>query len=242
MSVDVDDYTMTRSKKTSCSSTDGPRIAGESREGRALSVAQASALLLAAENRWLHPFCAFGLYFGLRPGETLALKWDLVDLDAGKLTAAGTLRRTTNGLETSIPKPLVAVARSRYPALSPEPSERTVFGGRESRFAAGSAWSETGYVITTERGTPVDPGNARHRFANLTADVLGDSWHPHELRHSAATLLLAGGFPIEHVSKVLGHASIGITHDVSTHVAPSSHAGALDAHARSLDTQRNVSG
>jgi integrase len=43
-------------------------------------------------------------------------------------------------------------------------------------------------------------------------------WHPHELRHSAASLMLAEGVPLQVVSDILGHSSIRITADVYGHV------------------------
>ena len=43
-------------------------------------------------------------------------------------------------------------------------------------------------------------------------------WHPHELRHSAASLLLAQGVPLKVVSDLLGHSGITITANVYAHV------------------------
>jgi integrase len=43
-------------------------------------------------------------------------------------------------------------------------------------------------------------------------------WHPHELRHSAASLMLAQGVKIKVVSQVLGHSSIRMTADVYGHL------------------------
>jgi Phage integrase family len=43
-------------------------------------------------------------------------------------------------------------------------------------------------------------------------------WHPHELRHSGASLMLAQGTPLHVVSEILGHASITITKDVYGHL------------------------
>jgi integrase len=44
---------------------------------------------------------------------------------------------------------------------------------------------------------------------------------PHDLRHTAGTLMLRKGVPVEVVSKTLGHASISITYDVYRHVLDS---------------------
>ena len=41
-------------------------------------------------------------------------------------------------------------------------------------------------------------------------------WHPHEFRHTAASLMLANGIPLKGMSDILDHASIRITSDVST--------------------------
>ncbi|HEV2461216.1 MAG TPA: tyrosine-type recombinase/integrase [Ktedonobacterales bacterium] len=42
----------------------------------------------------------------------------------------------------------------------------------------------------------------------------------HDLRHTAATLMLAGHVDVKTVSTMLGHASVRITLDVYAHVLP----------------------
>ena len=55
-------------------------------------------------------------------------------------------------------------------------------------------------------------------FKKVCIDAgLGD-WHTHELRHSAASLMLAQGVKLQVVSEVLGHASIRMTADVYGHI------------------------
>ena len=44
---------------------------------------------------------------------------------------------------------------------------------------------------------------------------------PHDLRHTAGTLMLRRGMPVEVVSKVLGHSKVSITLDVYRHVLES---------------------
>ena len=52
-------------------------------------------------------------------------------------------------------------------------------------------------------------------------------WHPHELRHSAASLLSAAGVPLEEVADVLGHASTRVTSQTYRHATtPTVEAGA----------------
>ena len=88
----------------------------------------------------------------------------------------------------------------------------------EARIGAGELWREHGLVFTSEVGTPVDPDNFSHSFARLCESAGLGHWHPHELRHSGASLMLAQGTPLHVVSEVLGRASIAITKDVYGHL------------------------
>ncbi len=74
--------------------------------------------------------------------------------------------------------------------------------------AAGPLWQDHGLIFASEVGTPMDPDNFSHSFARLCERAGLGHWHPHELRHSGASLMLAQGTPLHVVSEVLGHASI----------------------------------
>ena len=59
-------------------------------------------------------------------------------------------------------------------------------------------------------------------------------WHPHELRHSAASLLLAQGVPLKVISETLGHSSIVVTADIYGHLLDDARAEAAAAMDRAL--------
>jgi integrase len=86
------------------------------------------------------------------------------------------------------------------------------------QLAVGPAWVDSGLVFTSALGTPLDPDNFAHYFDRLCRKASLGHWHPHELRHSAASIMLAQGTPLWVVSEVLGHASIAITKDVYGHL------------------------
>lgn len=73
-------------------------------------------------------------------------------------------------------------------------------------------------MFTTAIGTPLDPDNFAHYFDRLCRKAGLGHWHPQELRHSAASIMLAQGTPLWVVSEVLGHASVAITKDVYGHL------------------------
>ena len=57
-------------------------------------------------------------------------------------------------------------------------------------------------------GTPIDPSNLRRTISDLA--TLADVGHlaPNELRHSAASLLVEAGVPLQQVADMLGHKDI----------------------------------
>jgi integrase len=79
------------------------------------------------------------------------------------------------------------------------------------RAALGEHWQENGRVFTTGFGTLLDPANLRRSLRQVTDRAGLGRRHPHELRHSAASLLSAAGVPLEEVADVLGHVSTRVT-------------------------------
>jgi len=104
----------------------------------------------------------------------------------------------------------------------------------EDRLAAGPLWQDHGLIFASEVGTPMDPDNFSHSFARLCERAGLGHWHPHELRHSGASLMLAQGTRLEVVSEVLGHASIAITKDVYGHLMEGDKRAAGESMSRAL--------
>ena len=104
----------------------------------------------------------------------------------------------------------------------------------EAQMAAGTLWQDHGLIFASQVGTPMDPDNFSHSFARLCERAGLGHWHPHELRHSGASLMLAQGTPLHVVSEVLGHASIAITKDVYGHLLEGDKRAAAESMSRVL--------
>ena len=63
----------------------------------------------------------------------------------------------------------------------------------KERLAAGGAWEDSGLIFTTPFGTAVDPRGASREFHAMLEKAKLPSVRFHDLRHTAATLLLAQG-------------------------------------------------
>ena len=200
--------------------------AGPKKRGRSLTVVQAKAVLEAAAGDRLEALYVTGLLMGLRPGELLALPWSGINWETERLRISQSLKREHNKLVIGEPKTLRSRRTLDMPHLVVEVLKRHLERQDKERVAAGDSWVETGLVFTTTLGTPIDPSNLRREFAKLTRKAGIGHWHPHELRHSAASLLSAAGVPIEQISDVLGHEGPRTTAAVYRHlVNPSVSAG-----------------
>ncbi|MCL2395983.1 MAG: site-specific integrase, partial [Acidimicrobiaceae bacterium] len=198
---------------------------------RSLTEEEAGTLLAAARGHRLEALFVTGLMLGLRPGELTGLRWTDVDLDRGRLTVEGSLKRERGQLRLGATKTL----RSRRPLQIPEPVRVALRDHRKRQAAeqlyAGPAWQDRGLVFTTAVGTPIDPSNLRHTFGRLTERAGLGHWTPNELRHSAASLLSASGVPLEVIADVLGHASTRMLEQHYRHqVRPS-----IDAHVSVME-------
>ena len=102
------------------------------------------------------------------------------------------------------------------------PSDPIVPRQNEERLAAGPAWdTDCKYVFTDELGGRFDPETFSKLFRCYAAQADLLEIRLHDLRHSDATLALKAGIHPKVVSEQLGHATVGITLDLYSHVTPS---------------------
>jgi integrase len=175
---------------------------------------------------------------GLRRGEAAGLRWADLDLAAGTLTVTGQLQQLGGRLVAGPPKSdagrrVVALDRTTIAALRAHQVRQ-----QAERGAAGTGWTETGYVFTTRKGKPVGPDQLTRLFRRLVA---GSGLPPvtlHGLRHGAATLALAAGTDLKIVQDQLGHSTIALTADTYTSVLPETARAAADSTAAVLFSGR----
>lgn len=195
------------------------------REGRTLTPDEARTLLNAAQGHEYEALVNVLLSLGLRKGEALGLSWNDVDLDAqpAKLTVRRALKRderdrtyldtpkTSRSRRTiHLPRPLVDVLRAHK---ARQAEQRLAFGA-----GWGGRWADENLVFTNSVGGALDPNRVNRQVQQLARDAGLGKWTPHELRHSAASLLIAQGVPLKTISDMLGHSSIRVTADVYGHL------------------------
>lgn len=198
---------------------DPPRRA--QRDMRPLDAVQVRRLLDAAHGDRLEAIFVLAVTTGMRRGELLALRWRGVDLDGASLSVTGTLHQTPSGLVVAEPKTPRSRRRIDLTPTAVAALRRHRTAQLEERLLAGSLWQEGGFVFTNVVGRAVDPGNLLLRaFAPLLTRAGLPRMRFHDLRHTAATLMLTRGVHPKIVSEMLGHATIAITLDTYSHVLP----------------------
>lgn len=196
-----------------------PRISRH--EIQALDVVQSRALLQAAKGDRLEALYVLALTTGMRQGELLALRWKDVDLEAATLSVRGTLSRSPEGLTVAEPK---TAGSRRHVFLGPiavDALRRHRVNQTAERLLKAPGWENSDLVFVNEVGKPIEASNLRRRSFRPLLEKAGlPRIRFHDLRHSAATLLLTQGIHPKVVSERLGHSKVSITLDLYSHVTP----------------------
>jgi len=213
---------------------DAPRVAH--RDVNVLSPEEALQLVTAAREDRLEALWVLALSTGLRRGELLGLSWSDIDLERRQLRVTKALQRVTGkGLVLAETKTRMGRRSIILPIGTVEALRRHRARQAGDRLIAGSAWSQSDFVFTSARGTPLDGDNMISRpFTRLLERGGLQAMRFHDLRHSCASLLLAQGVAPRVVMETLGHSRISVTLDTYTHVLPALQREAADAMDRAL--------
>ncbi|MDG4834118.1 tyrosine-type recombinase/integrase [Solwaraspora sp. WMMD1047] len=172
-----------------------------------------------AEDPGLYPLFDLAIHRGPRRGELCGLHDYDVDLEAAAITITG--QRTSVGYQV-IEKDVKSAAGDRVVDLSDETvtSLRRYLSRRAGwKVIAGDAWVDSDIFFVRQRdGQPWHPETVTGRFDRLVARSGLPPVRFHDLRHVAATLMLAAGASIKEIQDTLGHSSYKMTADIYTSV------------------------
>ncbi len=192
----------------------------DAREIRAWRPDEARRFVSAVEHDRLYALWVLLLATGMRRGELAGLRWPDVDLDARVLAVRRSRVSVAYRVHDSEPKTKsgrrTVSIDARVAALLRAHRRQQL----EERLAWGPAWSDTGYVLTNEDGSPLHPERITVMFGRLVASAGLPRIRLHDLRHTSASLMLSSGVHSKVVSERLGHSSVSITLDLYSHVVP----------------------
>lgn len=213
-------------------------------DGRTMTPEQARIFLEYIKGDRNEALFVVALTLGLRVSELLAVGWDDVNLDPEQgqrptLTVRRGLKRIKGeGLVIGDVKTKTSRRTVHLPTATADCLREHRRRQDAEALAFPGAWPErplgVDLVFRSAVGTPLDPSNVWHYLSEATRHAGAEyedeartkirpgtglgHWHPHELRHSAGSLLLAQGVPLKLISEMLGHSSIAVTADIYAHV------------------------
>jgi integrase len=167
------------------------------------------------------PLFALMIATGMRRGEAVGLRWAAVDLDEGKLRVLRALISVDGKMVASEPKTKRSL---RTVGLDPQTGgllQRQHVQQAERRLALGEAWQESDLVFDAGNGSALHSDHVSKTFLKFVKLAGVPAIRLHDLRHTAATLMLRAGVPAKVASERLGHSNIGITLDTYTAFVPS---------------------
>jgi integrase len=183
-----------------------------------LSLAEARDLLTSATDWPIESIIVLALTTGMRLGEILGLQWEDVDLGAGCLSVRYTLMELNGEYTLAEPKTEKSRRRIELSAIAVE----SLAKHRQRCMAVG------GFVFRMENGEPYNRTQLYREFRPAVSDAGLPRMRFHDLRHTAATLLLAGGEHPKIVQELLGHSAISMTLDTYSHATPTMQRQAVD--------------
>jgi integrase len=187
---------------------------------------------------------------GLRRGEVMGLRWQDVDFEKNVIRVRQNLVTIAGKPHLHEPKTRYSRRNIPLPLTLKNILLTHQQRQHHEREKAGEAWHDTGALFATETGEYTHPDNFGRALRNLVTwsdaarfsitrclglpvnarakletiikagEKLPDL-RPHDLRHTAATLMLRRGVPAEVVSRILGHSKVSVTLDIYRHVLES---------------------
>lgn len=219
-------------------------------ESKCLDEIQSKKLveLLQAEPIQYRTMIILLIYTGIRRGELCGLQWSDIDFKNRVLHVQRALQYLPKqGLFVKEPK---SSSSKRAIKLSVyaiqllkeykvwQSEERLRLGDRwqqEEREKAGDNWKDPEFIFTRWNGSPFNPDDLTKWFRSFNREHDLPQVNIHSLRHTNATLMIAGGTDIRTVSKRLGHAQTSTTANIYAHAIQSADEAAAETLENILD-------
>ncbi|MFL5629584.1 MAG: tyrosine recombinase XerC [Ktedonobacteraceae bacterium] len=200
-----------------------------------LTTEQAEKLIYTVRGHKWEALFILALVTGLRRGEILGLKWQDIDFATGTLQVRRILSRVPTKMpgrthvyveaepKTKQSRRSVTIAPFALAVLKNHQARQL-----EAKQKADKAWQEHDYVFCTSIGTHLNPNEVVDELKKLLRQAELPNIRFHDLRHSAASLLLQLSVHPKVVQELLGHTQISMTMDVYSHVLPGMHQEAIN--------------
>lgn len=196
-----------------------PRL--EDKEMSFLNELQVLAFLASLKDHPHEALYDLAVKAGPREGELLGLKWEDIDFFRGTIFFKRQAKRVEGEgiklkpLKTKASKRTIHIGSHTLDLFAKQKANQDI-----EKAKMGESWQENGLVFPTSIGTIYDQSNLVAEFKV----VLGLAGLPeirfHDLRHTAASIMIKNGIDVITVSRTLGHSRPSTTLNCYGHLMP----------------------
>jgi len=158
---------------------------------------------------------------GLRQSELLGLKWSDLDWNKRSLIVQRQLKRKFkptdlfDSFKTHHSRRTITIGIRSLEIL-----QRHLIIQNKEKAKVVKRWKDNDLMFPSSVGTPISQRNLFRHFKNILRKLGLPIIRFHDLRHTAASLMLNYGIPPIIVSRRLGHSKVSITLDIYGHLIP----------------------
>ncbi len=212
-----------------CERVKPPRL--EKQEPRYLDEQETGKLLELIETEDMRYKTAVKLllYTGFRRGELMGLEWKDIDWNNRVITVRrSSMYLPKRGIFEDETKNKTSCRSIKVPSIAFDMLRDYQIYQTEQRLQMGDKWHNTDRLFTKWDGTPMHPDSLTSWFHDFISRSGLPDISIHSLRHTNATLQIAGGVDIATVANRLGHANSTTTGRIYIHAIQSADQAAAD--------------
>ena len=173
----------------------------------------------------LEPAIRIAAYYGLRRSEVLGLKWDAINFKDKTISIRHKVVELTEGGKSVLQGEDVLKTKSSVRTLPLLPVIEDLLRREKQRqetyrglFRGAYCTDYLDYVCVDQMGRLLRPNYVTEHFAWIIQKYGLRKLRFHDLRHTAASLLLANGVPMKQIQIWPGHSTFSTTADIYAHL------------------------
>lgn len=188
-------------------------------EMKVLDEAQVNQFLMAARNSPYEALYHLAIITGMRQGEIYGLTWDDLHWHTGELFVRRQALADKGGgwsfgeLKTRYGSRIIKLGENTLNMLRAHKERQNL----QIAFA-GENWQRNNLIFPSAAGTPLNKSNMRKDFNRVLQEARIPHIRFHDLRHTAASLMMNHQVPILVASRRLGHSKPSVTLDIYSHL------------------------
>ena len=177
----------------------------------------------------IYPLVVLCMTCGLRKGEALSLKWHELSLEERKLKIIGNLCRIgqeedENGKRHSVyeilePKTKSSIRTIYLPEVAYQALLLQKQRQEQDKEKYADIYLDNDFVFARPDGRHLNPRQMMEHFHKFLEKYGITDVRFHDLRHTAATMMLESGISIKIVQDILGHSNLSTTADIYSHIS-----------------------